>query len=104
MKSCVVDTGVVSVSRSFRSGLGTVAVHLKWVNSISLCPEVVKQTFQLSVLVFWASFECDPAEPEQREVENGKIVLENPGLVRVPRGPCVQCQAYIVAAWSPGQE
>lgn len=68
MKSCVVDTGVVSVSRSFRSGLGTAAVHPKWVSSVSLCPEVIKQTFQLSVLVFWASLESDPAEPEQREV------------------------------------
>jgi hypothetical protein len=56
------------VSRSFRSGLSTAAVYPKWVSSVSLCPEVVKQTFQPSVLVFWASFESDPVEPEQRAV------------------------------------
>lgn len=68
MQSCVVDTGVGSLSRSFRSGLGTAAVYPKWVSSVSLYPEVVKQSFQPSVLVFWASFGSDPAEPEQREV------------------------------------
>lgn len=68
MKSCVVDSGVVSLSRSFRSGLGTAAVHPKWDSSVSLCPEVIKQIFQSSVLVFWACFEYDPAEPEQIEV------------------------------------
>lgn len=56
------------MSRSFRSGLGTAAVYPKWVSSVSLYPEVVKQSFQPSVLVFWASFGSDPAEPEQREV------------------------------------
>lgn len=56
------------MSRSFRSGLGTAAVHPKWDSSVSLCPEVIKQIFQSSVLVFWACFEYDPAEPEQIEV------------------------------------
>ena len=30
-------------------------------------------------------------------------MLENPGLVRVPSGPCVQCQARIVAAGALGR-
>lgn len=57
-----------SGSKSFRPGLGPAAVYPKWVNSVSLCPEVVEKSCQLSVLEFWASIASDPDEPEQREV------------------------------------